>query len=71
MDDLSEHYLGYTTTHFTDIAGKGKKQITFNQVSIDNGAPYACPIFPMLESSKITRNFDNTSSKFNCTGASK
>jgi DNA polymerase I-like protein with 3'-5' exonuclease and polymerase domains len=42
MDDLSEHYLGYTTTHFTDIAGKGKKQITFNQVSIDDGAPYAC-----------------------------
>ncbi|CAC9521151.1 DNA polymerase I (EC 2.7.7.7) [uncultured Gammaproteobacteria bacterium] len=42
MDDLSEYYLGHTTIHFTDIAGKGKKQITFNQVSIDNGAPYAC-----------------------------
>ncbi len=42
MDDLSEHYLGHTTTHFSDIAGKGKKQITFNQVSINDGAPYAC-----------------------------
>ncbi len=42
MDDLSEHYLGHTTIHFSDIAGKGKKQITFNQVSINDGAPYAC-----------------------------
>ncbi len=42
MDDLAQHYLGHTTIHFADIAGTGKKQITFNQVSIDTAAPYAC-----------------------------
>ncbi len=42
MDDLSEHYLGHKTIHFADIAGKGKKQITFNQVNIDDAFPYAC-----------------------------
>ncbi len=42
MDDLSEFYLGHTTIHFSDVAGKGKKQITFNQVNIDDAFPYAC-----------------------------
>lgn len=42
MDDLSEHYLNHKTIHFADIAGKGKKQITFNQVSLENAFPYAC-----------------------------
>ena len=42
MDDLSEHYLGHTTIHFSDVAGKGKKQLTFNQVDIDKAFPYAC-----------------------------
>ncbi len=42
MDDLSEYYLKHTTIHFEDIAGKGKKKITFNQVNIDVAASYAC-----------------------------
>lgn len=42
MNDLAEHYLGHTTIHFEDVAGKGKKQISFNQVSIENATPYAC-----------------------------
>ncbi len=42
MDDLAQHYLGHTTIHFEDVAGKGKKQITFNQVGIEDAAPYAC-----------------------------
>jgi len=42
MDDLSEHYLNHKTIHFVDVAGKGKKQISFNQVSIEQALPYAC-----------------------------
>jgi len=42
MDDLSEHYLGHKTIHFVDVAGSGKKQLTFNQVNIDEALPYAC-----------------------------
>ncbi len=42
MDDLSEYYLNHQTTHFSDVAGKGKKQITFNQVNLEAAFPYAC-----------------------------
>ena len=42
MDDLSEFYLGHTTIHFSDVAGSGKKQLSFNEVSLDQAAPYAC-----------------------------
>lgn len=41
MDSLAETYLGETTIHFEDIAGKGAKQITFNQIPLDKAAPYA------------------------------
>jgi len=42
MDDLSEFYLGHTTIHFSDVAGKGKKQLSFNEVSLEQAMPYAC-----------------------------
>ena len=41
MDSLSEKYLGQSTIHFEDIAGKGAKQISFNQIPLDKAAPYA------------------------------
>ncbi|WP_428310947.1 DNA polymerase I [Hydrocarboniphaga sp.] len=41
MDTLAEKYLNHRTIHFEDVAGKGKNQITFNQVSIDKAAPYS------------------------------
>ena len=41
MDALAEHYLGRGTVHFEDIAGKGAKQLTFNQISLDIAADYA------------------------------
>ncbi len=41
MDSLALKYLGWRTIHFTDVAGKGAKQITFNQVPIDKAAVYA------------------------------
>jgi DNA polymerase-1 len=41
MDSLSLKYLGHNTIHFEDIAGKGAKQITFNQIALEQAAPYA------------------------------
>jgi DNA polymerase-1 len=41
MDSLSLKYLGHNTIHFEDIAGKGVKQITFNQIALEQAAPYA------------------------------
>lgn len=41
MDDLALKYLNHRTIHFEEIAGKGKKQLTFNQIDIDTAAPYA------------------------------
>lgn len=41
MDSLSERYLDHQTIHFEDIAGKGAKQLTFNQIELDKAAPYA------------------------------
>jgi DNA polymerase-1 len=41
MDDLALRLLGRTTIHFEDIAGKGAKQITFNQIALEEAGPYA------------------------------
>ena len=41
MDSLAQRYLGYTTTRFEDVAGKGAKQISFSQVGIDEAGNYA------------------------------
>lgn len=41
MDSLALKYLNYTTTSFQDIAGKGAKQLTFDQISLELAGPYA------------------------------
>ncbi|MBX2886026.1 MAG: DNA polymerase I [Granulosicoccus sp.] len=41
MDTLAEKYLGESTIHFEDIAGKGKAQLTFDQIPLDIASPYA------------------------------
>ncbi|MDK1289073.1 DNA polymerase I [Pseudoalteromonas umbrosa] len=41
MDSLALKYLGHKNISFEDIAGKGKKQLTFNQIELDKAAPYA------------------------------
>ncbi|MBX2857220.1 MAG: DNA polymerase I, partial [Cellvibrionaceae bacterium] len=41
MDTLAATHLGIKTTHFEDVAGKGAKQLSFNQVDIQQAAPYA------------------------------
>ena len=41
MGSLAEKYLGVSTVSFEDIAGKGKKQLTFNQIDLEQAGPYA------------------------------
>ncbi len=41
MDTLALTHLGHKTIRFEDIAGKGAKQLTFNQIGIEQAAPYA------------------------------
>lgn len=41
MDSLAKKYLGVGTVKFEDIAGKGKKQLTFNQIELDKASHYA------------------------------
>jgi len=61
MDSLAKNYLGRETIHFEDIAGKGAKQLTFNQIALEQAAPYAAEdaditlqlheaLYPRLES---------------------
>ncbi len=42
MDTLALTHLDYKTVHFEDIAGKGARQITFNQIALEQASPYAC-----------------------------
>ena len=41
LDALARNYLNIETVHYEDVAGKGVNQITFNQVPIEEAAPYA------------------------------
>ena len=41
MDTLATRYLGIATRKFEDVAGKGAKQITFDQVTLEEAGPYA------------------------------
>ncbi|BFM04858.1 DNA polymerase I [Halioxenophilus aromaticivorans] len=54
MDSLAEFYLNKKTIHFEDIAGKGVKQLTFNQIELDKAGPYAA------EDADITLQLHNT-----------
>ena len=63
MDSLADRHLNYKTTTFEDIAGKGKKQLTFNQIPLEEAAKYAAEdaditlllhqaLYPQLEAEK-------------------
>ncbi len=54
MDSLAQNYLGKTTIKFEDVAGKGKKQVTFNKVDISQATDYAA------EDADITLQLHNT-----------
>lgn len=42
LDKLALTYLHAKTTSYSEIVGKGKKEVTINSVDIENVAPYAC-----------------------------
>lgn len=41
MDTLAQHYLDHETIKFEAVAGKGAKQLTFDQVAVDVASQYA------------------------------
>ena len=41
MDSLAQRYLGRSTITYEQVAGKGAKQIPFNEVAVEVAAPYA------------------------------
>jgi DNA polymerase-1 len=41
MDSVAGKYLNISTIHYEDVAGKGAKQLTFNQIDLEQAAPYA------------------------------
>lgn len=41
MDDLAMRHLGLETIHFEDVAGKGAKQVPFNEVTVETASDYA------------------------------
>ena len=41
MDSVARQYLGRETIHYEDVAGKGAKQLTFNQIDLETASPYA------------------------------
>ncbi|MDB3945933.1 DNA polymerase I, partial [Gammaproteobacteria bacterium] len=41
MDSLALKYLGHKTIHYEEVAGKGKGQLSFNEVSLEKAGPYA------------------------------
>ncbi|MBM37558.1 MAG: DNA polymerase I [Woeseia sp.] len=41
MNSVAKHYLDYETIRYEDVAGKGVKQLKFNQIDLEIAAPYA------------------------------
>ena len=44
LDSTARYYLGVETTSFEDVAGKGAKQLTFNQVDVAPATTYAAQV---------------------------
>lgn len=71
MDSLALKYLAEKTIQFVDIAGKGAGQLTFNQISLEQAAPYAAEdadvalrlhqtLWPRLEAEPALKNVFET-----------
>lgn len=71
MDSLADRHLNHKTVSFEEIAGKGKKQLTFNQIALEEAANYAAEdadvtlllhqaLYPQLEAEpKLSHIFHN------------
>lgn len=71
MDSLALRYLEHKNISFEDIAGKGKKQLTFNQIDLEQAGPYAAEdaditlrlhnaLYPKLEADEKLKNVFET-----------
>ena len=71
MDSIAEKYLGLKTVRYEDIAGKGAKQLPFNQIDVDRAAEYGAEhadvtlrlhqaIWPQLEAVPRLKNLYET-----------
>ncbi|WJW75464.1 DNA polymerase I [Thiohalobacter sp. IOR34] len=71
MDSLALKYLGRKTISFEQVAGKGAKQLSFNEVPLEQAAPYAAEdaditlrlhqaLWPRLESEPALRRVFET-----------
>ncbi|MGD9248729.1 MAG: DNA polymerase I, partial [Desulfobacteraceae bacterium] len=65
LDQIALDFLGHKNITYTDVAGKGKKAVTFDQVTLDQAVPYACEdadvtlrayevLLPQLEALELT-----------------
>jgi len=66
LDQIALDFLGHKNIAYSDVAGKGKKAVTFDQVTLEQAVPYACEdaditlraydiLQPQLESLDLTR----------------
>ncbi len=64
MDSLAEKYLQHRTIRYEEVAGKGARQLTFDQVPLEKATPYAAEdadvtlrlhraLWPMLEKEPV------------------
>ena len=69
LDALSSYYLNYKTSTFEEVAGKGVKQVTFDQVPIEAATNYAAEdaditlrlyeeLYPKLENEKSLKKLN-------------
>ncbi len=69
LDQIAMDLLGHKTIGFSDVAGKGKGALTFNQVPVEDAVPYACEdaditlilknqLYPLLEESLLMNLFE-------------
>jgi DNA polymerase-1 len=54
MDSVAGKYLGVETTHYEDVAGKGAKQLCFDEVAVEVASDYAA------EDADVTLKLHNT-----------
>ena len=71
MDSVAKRYLGVDTIHYEDVAGKGAKQLRFDEVPLEQAAPYAAEdadiclqlhmaIWPQIEQNKDMKKLYST-----------
>ena len=70
MDDLADRHLNHKTIKYEDVAGKGKKQISFSEVPVQTALKYASEdadvtfrlhqkLFPRIESENLTSLYED------------